>query len=653
MRTLRWTVLLVALLPAPLSAEEEEKNNLNIICLKRRMERAVREMLKSTRHREAAELIHKILAGGTVLQADEGLYLPARVVIAKELEKSPPEVTEHLRTLQRTEVENAIGESLTAEELLVLADKFPFSGYRESLLLRAGDILFERGDIAAALRIYLRILNEADGAEKENLSIRVAFAAALTGKKAKALAYASLIPETTSCGDRRLTRKRLKQMLRAARVYDEEGEPVHTPCASYHSFRLVHPLERKFRIRFQRQKVSRLNREVSFHPLTQSSPLFRYFPAFEKGRLFLPTTEGVLEVNPENGSKLMMRPSRSLRLNDADMLYCLTLTENRIFISLPIRVWEGETFQGIPVRASIPQRGVAIFDKESRKFEGYLHDFENFKERFGKKKWSFPSPPVVRRNRAYCEIKTLGNTCTSYIAVFDLTEKSLLKAIPVCSNGVELTMFGYDAREPLSTPPTSDGENLYLVTNLGVVYAFSLVTENIIWLCKYSQMKIRGAVGYFPRFRLIHWTPRPPIIEDGVLLCTPLDSEFAYAFEADTGRILWRIPYNILGISANSLLGVCNDGVVLSGRKMGVVGLRSGKLKKVIDLPLRSNRGLGLVTDDEVIIPTTRALMLVDVNDESVRNDLFGMPSGNILATEGWLFVVSEETLHIYRQGEK
>ena len=653
MRTLRWTVLLIALLHAPLSAEEEEKNNLNIICLKRRTERAVEEMLKSTHYREAAELIHKILTEGTILQANDGLYLPARAVIAKELEKSPPEVTEHLRTLQRTEAENAIGESLTAEELLVLADKFPFSGYRERLFLQAGDILFERGDITAALRIYLRILNEADGAEKESLFIRVALAAALTGKKAEALAYASLIPGTVSCGDRTLTRKRLKQMLRAVRVYDEEEEPVHTPFASSHSLRLVHPLEQRFRIRFQRQKDSRLNREIILRPLTSSSPLFRYFPALEKDRLFLPTTEGVLEIDLKNGSKLMMRPSRSIRLNDSDTLYCLTLTESRIFISLPIRVWEGETFQGIPVRASVPQRGVAIFDKESRKFKGYLHDFENFKERFGKKKWSFPSPPVVRKNRAYCEIKTFGNTCTSYIAVFDLLKKSLLKAIPVCSNGVELTMFGYDAREPLSTPPTSDGDNLYLVTNLGVVYAFSLVTENLLWVREYSQLKIRGAIGYFPQFRVIHWTPRPPIIENGVLLCTPLDSEFAYAFEAETGKFLWRISYNTYGIGVNALLGVCGDGAVFSGRKIGVVGLQSGKLKKVIDLPFQSSRGLGLVAGDEVVVPSRRALTLVDLNDEGVRNDLFGMPSGNILAADGWLFVVSEETLHIYRQGER
>lgn len=650
MRTLKY-ILLYATLPSTLIYADEERNNLNIICVRDRT-RSIGESIKGRRSKEAAELLHRILTDRSLIEVEKGRYLAAHLILPEKMKDYPEKVREHLKELQRTEVERLLKRRLTVKELVSLADRFPFSGYRRKILLYVGDLLFEQGEISGAFRIYLhtaRTTNPRDG----DVYLRIAFTAALMGKKEKALIYASFLPERSSLGGENLSRRRLKQLLKAMRIYEQSGEPVYKPSVPAVSEKLRHPLKRKFRIRLSDMGgVWGDDGMVLTRNLLLTSPTIPFFPTYDNGRLYLPTTKGVIEVNLENGKKYFMRCFDAVSLRDADMLYCPSVTEEEIFLSLPVRIWDGESFRGIPVRASLPQRAVAIFDKKTRKFKGYLHNFRGFLKRFGKKKWSFVSSPVVFKNRVYCEIKCFGNTCTSYIAVFDLVERSLIKAIAVCSNGVELTMFGYDAREPLSTPPASDGENIYIVTNLGTVFAFSLITESIVWLREYSQMRIRAADGYFPQFRTIHWTARPPVVEDGLLIFTPLDSEYAYAVETDTGRLLWRLSYNTAGIGANALLGVSGDSVVFSGRKIGLVGLRNGKLRKTIPLPASKSYGLGAVTkEDEVIVPTTRSVITVELESENIRYELQGLLPGNILLRDRYLFVVSKDVLHIYEQG--
>jgi hypothetical protein len=237
--------------------------------------------------------------------------------------------------------------------------------------------------------------------------------------------------------------------------------------------------------------------------------------------------------------------------------------------------------------------------------------------------------------------------------VFDLKEKSLAKVVPLCSNGVELTMFGYEAREPLSSPPASDGENFYLVTNLGTVCAFSLKTERLIWMREYSQMRLKAADNYFPEYRVIHWTVRPPLVKDGVLLFTPLDSQYAYAVDACTGALLWQLGYSNSGMGLNNLVGVCGDEVIFSGQKLGVVGLKSGKLRAVVGLPSSAGVGLGVVAGEEALIPTAGFVAIFDVKNEAVRADLQYMSGGNILASGEWVFVVDSNAVSVYHQGAK
>ncbi|MCX7704210.1 MAG: hypothetical protein N2234_08985 [Planctomycetota bacterium] len=638
---------------------EEERNSLNILCFREREFSSVDEMIKAKKYAKAAELLHQLLSGKErlLLPKGGGLYVSAEHIIRQK--NYPDEVKENLAILQRRGIEEAIKamrEKPSVDEILSLFEKYPFSGYEEQLLLPAGDILFEKGDPYGALRLYQRVEKSFPAADKDRLFLRLAYAQCLVGNRQKALDYANRLSDNAPLGHDITDRNELRRRLARIQPIEFERKEFASPWRSVADSvsRVRFPLEKKLWVRLPNvDGEEEEKREIAARASPFPSFTLPFYPSFEGNRLYVPLKRGILEINLEDESRRFFRCPNGRNVNDVDTLYCVTVTENEVFSSFPVGIWEGEFFLGILVRASIAQRAVAIFDRKTAKYKQFLHEFSGFREKFEKRKWSFPSPPVVRNERAYCEVKTLDNACTSYIAVFDLKEKRLVKAIPLCSNGVELTMFGYAAREPLSSPPVSDGESLYLVTNLGVVCCFSLRTEEVVWLREYSQLKIKPADGYHPDYRMVRWASRPPLLKDGVLIFTPLDSQFAYAVEAETGELLWQWSYNTGGMSASSLVGVCGDDVLFSGQKIGIVGLRSGKLRSAVPLPGGGGVGLGAIADTEAFIPSGRFVALFDVKGETVRQDLQHIPPGNILVADKWLVVVDSNSLSIYQGGEK
>jgi outer membrane protein assembly factor BamB/tetratricopeptide (TPR) repeat protein len=72
----------------------------------------------------------------------------------------------------------------------------------------------------------------------------------------------------------------------------------------------------------------------------------------------------------------------------------------------------------------------------------------------------------------------------------------------------------------------------------GVVAAAELATGGLRWLSRYDQVVSRR-LG-FRWYRRDGWRTWTPVVAEGIVYATPPDSDFLYAIELDSGRMLWR-----------------------------------------------------------------------------------------------------------------
>lgn len=266
-----------------------------------------------------------------------------------------------------------------------------------------------------------------------------------------------------------------------------------------------------------------------------------------------------------------------------------------------------EHFRGIPITVNIPVRKLLAFDTKSWRWIWNHRDyFRGDEKRRSFRKMSFPSPPVIVGDTVYAAAIKIEGTVQSYVMAFDLQSGELRWSTYLCSGQVEATMFGEQAREPLvSSVAVRDGV-VYHTTCLGAVSALDGLTGKPLWTTSYEQVEIEPPKGYYPVPRSLGWANNPPVLRDGVLVTTPLDSDHALAYDARTGERLWRVdrrPFRSRK-SMSHIVGADRGRVVFSGRqRVDCFDLKSGRLIwSKEDFVGQRIAGRGLIADGRVCL---------------------------------------------------
>ncbi len=239
-----------------------------------------------------------------------------------------------------------------------------------------------------------------------------------------------------------------------------------------------------------------------------------------------------------------------------------------------------------------------------------------------------------------------------HVACYELATGELVWStlVVVADLSVDLS----DVREEaLATPPlVVEGERAFAVTSCGVVAALRVDTGELLWSTVYERLPPRRGRGWDPDAGRPHWRVAVPLVVDGAVIATPVDSPHLVAFDVESGARLWAEshPHH-----ADTLLGADRTTIWLAGERELVAwpnpsGLASGD-------PLRSSRRVdlggdgtdmprALLTDAAILVPRADGIAAYDrATLEPLPGLALPWPAGpGSLASAGGVLVTQSST---------
>lgn len=311
-------------------------------------------------------------------------------------------------------------------------------------------------------------------------------------------------------------------------------------------------------------------------------------------------------------------------------------------------VLEDQRFRGIPVKVRRAVRKLAGFE-----LEGWRWRWDHARALRGtaREGWSWPAPPVCTDGVAFASAWEVRGFVNAHATAIDAATGELLWSTWVASGQVEQTMFGEQATEPLCVPPASEGGVVLHVSCLGSVAALEAETGRLLWVAEYDQIAVEAPRGFYAHERAIGWESNAPIVEAGVVVAAPLDSDWCYGFDAATGRRLWREARRQLAVDAEArwLFGAAEGRVVLAGDgEVRCLDVRTGK--RVWSRALESDRvaGRGLLVRGAVCVPLEDGLLLLDLRTGAPGRRIPLAVTGNLALTSERLVVAGEGILAVH-----
>ncbi|MEQ1632523.1 MAG: PQQ-binding-like beta-propeller repeat protein, partial [Planctomycetota bacterium] len=189
---------------------------------------------------------------------------------------------------------------------------------------------------------------------------------------------------------------------------------------------------------------------------------------------------------------------------------------------------------------------------------------------------SASGPPLIVGDTVYAPVHDRSGAIAFYVGAYDVKTGQPRWRRLVCSSQQEVNMFG-NARQEFAASPLCASDGLVLgASNLGVCFAVERESGRLRWVTSYDVVRMPAAQLQGQESRTVFFQNSPPAVCDGVLCCTPLDSEHVLGLDVETGDMLWRIPHQAKANGNNDvrwLCGVLGDEFVLSGA--GIVAVRA------------------------------------------------------------------------------
>ncbi|MEE9126381.1 MAG: PQQ-binding-like beta-propeller repeat protein, partial [Planctomycetota bacterium] len=270
-------------------------------------------------------------------------------------------------------------------------------------------------------------------------------------------------------------------------------------------------------------------------------------------------------------------------------------------------------------------------------------------------------PPVVDGDTIYVATQDQTGAIAYYLAAYDVSTGEPRWRSLICSSQGEVNMFGNVRHEFAAGPLCISDGVVYGCTNLGVCYAADARTGRVRWATAYDIIPLPRARLTRQRHRPVLFENNPVVVAQGVMVTTPLDSAFALAFDAQTGRALWKMNHRAETGIANQvkwLLGILGDEVIFSGA--GVVGVKlrgAGAGQAITPRSIRNPRYLdnlreparGAIANGWIYFPGTNDIRVFDRNGNAAPNSPIAVGgSGNLLLVDGILIATRNDSVTAY-----
>jgi outer membrane protein assembly factor BamB len=200
---------------------------------------------------------------------------------------------------------------------------------------------------------------------------------------------------------------------------------------------------------------------------------------------------------------------------------------------------------------------------------------------------------------------------------------------------------------------TLDGPFLYYQTNLGAVVALEADSGAVRWVANYPRQD-SGRGGGSDR------DLNPAIVHEGLVIVAPVDAPAIYAFDAESGRLVWKTDPVAEEVKLSHLLGVARGRLVATGDRVLLFDVKSGKLAATWpDSGKFEGYGRGLLAGNRIYWPTRDKIEVLD-QGSGLRAEppiklmeIYHSSGGNLAAGDGYLIVAQPDALVVFCQNSR
>ncbi len=326
-------------------------------------------------------------------------------------------------------------------------------------------------------------------------------------------------------------------------------------------------------------------------------------------------------------------------------------------------------YQGIRITVPIPERRLFAFDRETGDLlwdhsPSPLWDGESgsFAERM-----ILAGPPVVSGSRVIVPCYLMQGRVDFHVACYDLFSGVLLWSTQLVSGQRPLNMFGRHEREFCAPPVRIESDRAIVLTQLGIVASLDVYTGRIQWQSRYEQIPLPATRGWRTQARKQHWRNASPVVVDGAVIATPVDSRFLFGLDEREGTVLWQLDHSSLRhhggtADVDTLIGADEDVLYFGGARIAAFHAPAG-FRRRLDGPRfsqmwsfhidgydmqRSPRAV--VARDHIVVSTRTGRVVLDKRTGLerrrsslpwIRERADRVAVGNLLVGNGMLFTAN------------
>ncbi len=281
----------------------------------------------------------------------------------------------------------------------------------------------------------------------------------------------------------------------------------------------------------------------------------------------------------------------------------------------------------------------------------------------GSRSVNFEGTPIADAQNVYVAVTDRRDEIRIYVACFEAETgtrrwiKDLGTARPEPDPGMgfmPMTPSSSSAGDYHHRLLTLDGATLYYLTNLGSVVAIEAETGATRWLAAYPHLE------NYQSGRAGERDLNPAVVYDGKVIVAPSDANAIYAFDAASGRLVWKTEAISDDVKLSHLLGVAKGRLVATGDRVLLFDVQTGKL--VSTWPDSGNMegyGRGLLAGDLIYWPTRSEIHVLDqrsglkAQPPIKLQETYGQTGGNLAAGDGYLIVGQADGLVVFCQNSR
>jgi outer membrane protein assembly factor BamB len=279
---------------------------------------------------------------------------------------------------------------------------------------------------------------------------------------------------------------------------------------------------------------------------------------------------------------------------------------------------------------------------------------------------SFEGTPVGDARNVYVAVTERREQTATYVACLD-AETGATRWIrylgTASAGGGNLMGFGMGMQFGGGNEPgdynhrllSLDGPALYYQTNLGAVVALEAETGATLWVATYPRQESS------PQDPGSERDLNPAVIQDGRVFVAPSDANAIFAFEAESGRLLWKTEPISEDVKLSHLLGVAKGRLVATGDRVLLFDVQDGRLRSTWPDSGKSLQGFGrgLLAGDLIYWPTKNEIQILHqrtglVAEPPIRlQETYHTASGNLVAGDGYLILAQADGLVVFCQNSR